>query len=219
MDKPTLPPGTDLRAALPVVTPGFVLLFSVSLVKRTGELEVDSCTDSFAHDASILPFTAEQLATYRTLRAETEAHVLGVPFLAAERQRHWPVGRIALEMHSTTPGIPNVADVHLYTHLAGVALWEVWLPAPCQELDVSRWIAWLDDDTPEWLPASVWRVLKPLNRALGGSDHYRQYLPCCALRLADQTLDVFLDAFSSDIVQLLWRDLINPGAEAGGGGN
>lgn len=59
------------------------------------------------------------------------------------------------------------ADIFLLAHKSGVALWEVWLPAPDQALDPTRWIAWLDPESDGGLVAQLWRTLAPAPAAVG----------------------------------------------------
>jgi hypothetical protein len=197
--------GTEGRSPLSAV-PGFALLFSVGLTERAENACFTARAPVLPQAAGVTPFAATRLAAYQELRDEAEAHVLGSPFLEAGRQKHWPIGKIALEHAAPAPHVPAVADVHLFTHVAGVALWEIWLPGTIQTFDVDRWIDWLDADSPEGLPARIWRILEPLNRALGATDLDRQYLPCSVVRLPDRPLAVLTDAHSTDIVRLLWRD-------------
>ena len=46
---------------------------------------------------------------------------------------------------------------YLLSHKSGVALWEVWLPAPDQPFDAARWIDWLDPEAEDSLVARLWR--------------------------------------------------------------
>lgn len=159
-----------------------------------------------AQAAALAPFSADELAAYQALRDETELHVLGSAFIEAGRLTHLPIGRIALGPLAGDPQAPNAADVHLFTHVSGAALWEVWLPGQPQDFDAQRWVAWLDEQAESSLPSRVWRALQPLNKAIGGSDAYRQYLPCSVVRLLDQALAALTERHAADIVGLLWRD-------------
>ena len=195
-------------SALPDAVPWFVLLFSVSLEAPPIDLDM-AVADGVRQASRITPFPAEQLIAYRDLRDEAEAHVLGSPFLEARRQRHWPLGRLAIAAEGDTPQAPSIADVHLFTHVAGVALWEIWLPGPPQAFDAERWIAWLDVEASDGLPARIWDALEPLNRVLGASTPGRQYLPCSVVRLSDRPLAALTEEHAADIVRLLWRDRSN----------
>ena len=194
---------------MPSAVPGFVFLFSVPLKRTPAEIRgtsTEPITDSIRRAAQIMPFAAEHVAAYRQLRDEAEGHVLGSPFLAAGRQRLWPVGQIALAATNDTAHEPTVGDVHLLTHVAGIALWEIWLPGSAQPFDTTRWINWLDAEAQQSLPARIWHTLEPLNRALGASDRGRQYLPCSVVRLPDRPLAALTDGNVGEIVRLLWRD-------------
>ena len=144
--------------------PGFALLFSVSLPAIPSAVDLDAALRL----AGVTPFSAQQLSNYRHLRDETEAHVLGRAFMDAARLTHSSIGRIALTRSANDPHGPTVADVNLFVHVAGVALWEVWLPGRLQDFNAKRWTAWLDDQSPDSLPTRVWQVLQALNLALGG---------------------------------------------------
>lgn len=181
---------------------GFALLFTVSFDRRVRPVEAGAA----AQAAALAPFSADELAAYQALRDETELHVLGSAFIEAGRLTHLPIGRIALGPLAGDPEAPNAADVHLFTHVSGAALWEVWLPGRPQDFDAQRWVAWLDEQTEGSLPSRVWRALQPLNKAIGGSDAYRQYLPCSVVRLPAQPLAALTERYAADIVGLLWRD-------------
>ncbi|HAL40037.1 MAG TPA: hypothetical protein DCP03_18805 [Polaromonas sp.] len=181
---------------------GFALLFTVSFDRRVRPIEAGAA----AQAAALKPFSADELAAYQALRDETELHVLGSAFIEAGRLTHLPIGRIALEPLTGDPQAPTAADVHLFTHVSGAALWEVWLPGQPQDFDAQRWVAWLDEQAESSLPSRVWRALQPLNKAIGGSDAYRQYLPCSVVRLLDQALAALTERHAADIVGLLWRD-------------
>lgn len=193
--------------ALPIqppvkAVPGFALLFSVSLPAVPSAVDLDAAL----HLGGVTSFSAQQRLNYRHLRDETEVHVLGRAFMDAGRLTHSAIGRIALTRSASDPHGPSVADVHLFTHVAGVALWEVWLPGQLQDFNAERWTAWLDDQLPGSLPIQVWQALQPLNLALGGESAYRQYLPCSVVRLPTQPLAALTAGQAADIVRLLWRD-------------
>ena len=88
----------------------------------------------------------------------------------AGRLTHSAIGRIALTRSASDPHGPTVADVNLFVHVAGVALWKVWLPGRLQDFNAKRWTAWLDDQSPDSLPTRVWQVLQPLNPAWGAGS-------------------------------------------------
>lgn len=197
---------TDTAAPAGVTAPqavaGFALLFSISLQRGADP----AAAVELARSAALKPFSSAELATYQALRDATEVHVLGSAFVAAGRLTHVPVGQIRLEPSASDPLAPVVADLHLFLHVSGAALWEVWLPGQAQAFDSRRWIDWLDEQAGDSLPARVWRVLQPLSRAIGGADSYRQYLPCSVIRLPDQPLAALTDQHARDIIGLLWRD-------------
>jgi hypothetical protein len=184
------------------VVAGFSLLFTVSLDRRLTRAE----TDAAALAAGLQPFTVPDLEAYQVLRGETERHVFGPTFIAAERLTHTPLGRMSLALPVNDAQCPTSADVHLFTHVSGVALWEIWLPGLPQRFDTRRWVAWLDEQAADSLPARLWQVLAPLNRSLGGMDTYRQYLPCSVVRLLNDPLAVMIERHADDVVGLLWRD-------------
>jgi hypothetical protein len=195
---------TALSVELPSidVVAGFSLLFTVSLDRKLTRVEAGAA----AMAAGLQPFVASYLAAYQVLRGETERHVFGPTFIAAERLTHIPMGRMALAPLADDDQCPTSADVHLFTHVSGVALWEIWLPGQPQVFDARRWVAWLDEQDANSLPARLWQMLAPLNRSLGGLDSYRQYLPCSVVRLLNDPLAVMTDRHSADVVGLLWRD-------------
>ena len=196
-DTSATPAPTTLRVAA-----GFALLFTVSLDRRVGLLEVTAA----AHAAALTAFSAQEAATYRALRYETESHVLGQAFIEGGRLTHLPMGRLTLTASPDDPHAPTVIDVHLFTHISGAALWEVWQPGQPQDFDAKRLISRLDEHAEGSLATRVWQALLPLNRALGGSRAYRQYLPCSVVRLPQQPLAAFTARHSADIVRMLWRD-------------
>jgi hypothetical protein len=191
--------GSDVPAE---VVPGFALLFAASVGHPLRRERLDRPAAVIGGTA----LSAIQLEDYRRQRDETEVHVLGREFIAAGRLAHHAIGRLHLPVADGDARAPAAADVHLFTHVAGVALWEVWVPLPAQPLDTRRWIAALDDQAADSLPARVWKALQPLNLALGGTDTYRQYLPCIVLRLPRYTLDAVLAEHAAELVGLLWRD-------------
>lgn len=182
--------------------PGFALLFTVSLRAKPDLAALERS----ARAGGLTVHTAAQLAAYQALREATEVHVLGRAFLAAGRLEHRAVGRIDLAGRADEAGLPSVADVHLFTHVAGVALWEVWLRAPRQSFDAERWIGWLDEAAAGALPQHVWQAIRPLNDALGGRPEYHQFLPCTVVRLPTQPLAALTAHHAADLVRLLWRD-------------
>lgn len=175
--------------------PGFVLLFTTPV--RAEGVETATLTQGLS------PFDVAVSNTAKLWRDTAEAHVLGAEFLAAQRLRRHPLGRMTLPASASEPGH---ADVTLILHVAGVALWEVWLPAPEQFFDVDRWIAWLDAERSYSLAATVWAGLAPQVRAVSGHDSFGRYLAVSVLRLTEAPLETMLETESEAVVRLLWRD-------------
>ncbi len=203
---PSRSDGSTRGGLQPSTLPAFALLFSVSLKGDPRRADFDSEAMRAALAAHVTPFAPAELAAYQRLRDEADAHVLGMPFMEAQRLAHRPIGRVMLGGEPAPSLTPRAAEVHLFTHVAGVALWELWLPAPQGAFDVDRWNAWLDADAPDSLPAKAWQMLEPMNRALGATAGYHQYLPCSVVRLPDRPLTALTEGNSGDIVRLLWRD-------------
>lgn len=178
----------------PRCQPGFVLLF-------TSAVRADFT--GFGTVAGFAPLPDPARAAATAWRDAAEAHVLGLAFLAAARLKRHVLGRVDLEKIENQP---DHADVTLITHVAGVALWEVWLPAPPQDLEPARWIDWLDMDRPEDLAARVWTRLLPQVTRVSGVGRYDSYLPVSCLRLPEAELEPLLDAEAPALVRLLWRD-------------
>jgi hypothetical protein len=178
----------------PQCQPGFVLLFTTSL--RAGFA-------GFGEAAGFAPLPDSARASANLWRKAAEAHVLGAGFLAAARLRRHELGRVDV---AGPQGEPDHADVTLITHVAGVALWEVWLPAPAQDFDPLSWIGWLDIDQPGSLAARIWARLAPQVAQVSGVADFGQYLPVAALRLPESDLDPLLESEAQALVRLLWRD-------------
>jgi hypothetical protein len=178
----------------PKCQPGFVLLFTTPLsVGFT----------AFGAAAGVAPLPDALRATTDLWRSAAEAHVLGAGFLAAARLRRHVLGRVEL---AGPQGEPDHADVTLITHVAGVALWEIWLPAPVQDFDPLTWIGWLDIDAPDSLAARIWALLAPQVAEVSGAADFGQYLPVAALRLPEADLEPLLEGEAQALVRLLWRD-------------
>ena len=153
----------------------------------------------------VAPLPAEESQAYTAVLAEFERRLLGKAFLETRRITRWPLGRIALE--GLAENFPAHADVYLLSHKAGVALWEVWLPAPPQNFDVARWIDWLDPEAEDGLVARLWRVLEPINREITGKSAWSGlYFPLTLLRVPQQPLASFVESHGSDLVRLLFLD-------------
>ncbi|MFN3293890.1 MAG: hypothetical protein ACK414_10605 [Gemmobacter sp.] len=177
------------------VQPGFVLLFTTPVRAGTGDIA--------ALAMGLLPMDAVVSDIANRWRDAAEAHVLGPEFQSGRRLQRHPLGRIALTGAALQP---DHADVTLILHVTGVALWEVWLPAPEQDFEEDRWTGWLDVEQPDSLAATVWARLAPQVRAVSGQDGLGRYLAVSVLRLPDTTLDSLLETQSEALVRLLWRD-------------
>ncbi|BAN36875.1 hypothetical protein SCD_n03076 (plasmid) [Sulfuricella denitrificans skB26] len=180
-----------------VVEPAFTLLFSVRLkgvFKGFGTLP-----------PGVAPLPPGESQAYTTGLAEFERRLLGKTFLEARRITRWPLGRIALE--GLADEAPAHADVYLLSHKSGVALWEVWLPAPSQSFDAARWITWLDPEGEDGLIVRLWRFLGSVNHEITGKATWSGlYLPLILLRLRQQPLAAFIDQNGPDLVRLLLLD-------------
>ena len=181
-----------------VSDPGFVLLFSTSLLP--GFRGFPDRPDGFE------PIPEATASALRSWRDAAQAHVLGAAFVQAARFALHQVGRIGLDAGDADA--PGHADVALLAHVAGVAVWEVWMPAPRQGFDPARWVQWLDPEQPASLAARVWARLLPLNQAVSGRADYGGYLPLSVIRLPHIELDDWMDEHAEQLVSLLWRDRI-----------
>jgi len=180
-----------------LVEPAFVLLFSIRL---KGAFKGFAAPHT---GVAALPTEASQ--AYTTGLAEFERRLLGKAFLETRRITRWPLGRIALA--GLADDAPVHADVYLLSHKSGVALWEVWLPAPAQSFDATRWIAWLDAEIEDGLVARLWRVLGPVNHGIAGKTAWSGlYFPLTFLSLPLHSLTGIVERHGPDIVRLLFLD-------------
>ena len=185
-----------IEPTAPVVSPGFLLLIPLRLDRDLADLPAM---------AGIAPHPPGWTAARAAAFDQAAAHLLGRPFLRQGRIRRQPLGRIAISTQAA--GLPGAGDVTLVTHSAGVALWEVWLPAPMQPLDVGRWIGWLDPDAPEGIVAAVWTVLSTLGPALGAEPSWPGLcFPHIVLRAPDLAIEALLEAGAEAFVRLLLLD-------------
>jgi len=179
------------------IEPAFVLLFSIHLkgaFKGFGTLP-----------NGIAPLPPEQSGEYVTRLAEFEARLLGKTFREAGRLARSPLGRVALD--GLPKDAPTHADVYLLAHKSGVALWEVWLPAPSQPFDAPRWIGWLDAELEDGLIARLWRVLGPVNKEIAGKPAWSGlYFPLTLLRAPQHPLETVVERHGTDLVHLLFLD-------------
>jgi hypothetical protein len=186
--------GAELAAS---VRPGFLLLFPLQIDVPAG----GSTSSPLAKE----PIPVELSNTYLRQLEVFECRFLGEAYVDAERTRRTPIGRIALEGIADGT-VPQHADVYLLTHLSGAALLEVWVPAPTQVFDVARWIAWLDPDAEDSLPARLWRKLTPAISARGSEPLIESCFPLSILRAHDLPLSLLLEGRMEDIVRLLFLD-------------
>jgi hypothetical protein len=179
------------------LAPGVLLLFATTLLGGT--------LDDLAPATGLVPLPAESARTYQDTLADFAARLLGPRFLRARRIERRPIGRIALD--GTAAGMPAHADVYLLRHKAGVALWEVWLPAPEQPLDASRWIDALDAEREDGLVAQLWRTLGPLSEKISGADRWTgMFFPVFVLRSAQHPLARIVEQHGAELVRLLFLD-------------
>jgi hypothetical protein len=187
----------DSLAAAVAVEPAFVLLFSIHL---------KSAFKGFgALPPGIAPLPSEQSGDYVARLAEFETRLLGKTFREAGRLARAPLGRVALG--GLPEHAPTHADVYLLAHKSGVALWEVWLPAPTQPFDAERWIGWLDAETGDGLIARLWRVLGPVNKEITGKPAWSGlYFPITLLRAPQHPLETLVERHGTELVHLLFLD-------------
>lgn len=189
----TDPGGSDILA----IEPAFMLLFSIHPPRVFTGFGTSS--------AGIAPLPPRQLDGYVTHLAEFETQLLGTAFVESRRMTRWPLGRIALDGFS--PDVPTYADVYLISHKSGAALWEVWLPAPDQPFDASRWIGWLDPEDKDGLIARLWHVLGPVNKEITGKATWSGlYFPLTIIRTPQYPLKTVVERHRTDLVHLLFLD-------------
>jgi hypothetical protein len=179
------------------VEPAFVLLFSIRLKGAFKGFDTSH--------PGVAPLPSGEAQAYMTGLTEFERRLLGKAFLETRRITRWPLGRIALE--GLAENSPTHADVYLLSHKSGVALWEVWLPAPSQTFDASRWINWLDPEVEDGLVTRLWRILGSINHQITGKSTWSGlYFPLILLRVPLQPLTTFIEQHGPDIVRLLFLD-------------
>jgi hypothetical protein len=180
-----------------VVAPGFVLLFSIHLK--------NSFKDFGALGQDMAPLPAEHSAEYIQRLAEFEARLLGKTFRETGRLARSPFGRVNLG--GLGEHAPAHADVYLLRHKSGAALWEVWLTAPSQQFDASRWTTWLDTEVEHGLIARLWRVLRPVNMEITGNAAWSGlYFPLTLLRAPQLPLESVVERHRMDLIHLLFLD-------------
>jgi len=179
------------------VEPAFVLLFSIRLKGAFKGFDTSH--------PGVAPLPSGEAQAYMAGLTEFERRLLGKAFLETRRITRWPLGRIALE--GLAENSPTHADVFLLSHKSGVALWEVWLPAPSQTFDASRWINWLDPEGEDGLVTRLWRILGSINHQITGKSTWSGlYFPLILLRVPLQPLTTFIEQHGPDIVRLLFLD-------------
>jgi hypothetical protein len=179
------------------IEPAFMLLFSIHLPRVFTGFKTPY--------AGIEPLPPKQLDSYVTRLTEFETLLLGTAFVESRRITRWPLGRIAFA--GLSPDAPAWADVYLISHKSGAALWEVWLPAPGQSFDASRWIGWLDPEDKDGLIARLWRVLGPVNKEITGRANWSGlYFPLTILRAPQYPLKNVVERHRVDLVHLLFLD-------------
>lgn len=179
------------------VDPAFILLFPINLN--------GAFTGFKTQFAGIAPLPPPHLEGYITQLARSDTNLLGRAFIESRRMARWPLGRVALDgLHKDAPAY---GDVFLVSHKAGVALWEVWLHAPNQPFDASRWIGWLDPDIKGGLIERLWRVLGPVNEKITGNPAWSGlYFPLIILRSSHYPLEAIVERHRTDLVHLLFLD-------------
>jgi hypothetical protein len=183
------------------VEPAFILLFSIQLR--------DAFEGFGALPTGIASLPLDQSNEYIMQLAEFETKLLGKAFLEARRIERQPLGRIVLDGLNTieSGAAPSHADVYLLTHKSGVALWEVWLPAPTQSFDAFRWIGWLDPEVDDSLIARIWHVLGSVNMELAGKPRWSGlYFPLILLRAPKNQVETIVERYGPDLIHLLFLD-------------
>ena len=182
------------------VTPAFMLLISVRLNGAFRGFD--------APPPEVSPLPADEIHAYAANLLEFERRLLGNAFLETRRLTRWPFGRIALgHPVGSETGEPAHADVYLLLHTSGMAVWEIWLPAPTQPFDATRWIGWLDPEADGSLVARVWNVLSSANRGITGKAAWSgMYLPLTLLHLPLDSIASLVAQHGADLVRLLFLD-------------
>jgi hypothetical protein len=180
---------TDSTATL---RPTFVLLFAVtSSADAARRVRPDG----------VMPLPDDLARSYRDLIEERQQRLLGVPYLQARRLERRSLGRLPLPGDA---GAPAHADIHLVVHKSGAAVWEVWLTAPAQALDVDRWVGWLDMEEADSPARRVWDCLA--QPGPGTRAWPEIALPLVVLRYEDGGMDALIEKHGHDLVKLLHRD-------------
>lgn len=186
-------PALPLFAAAPTVLPAFVLLFTVTPDAAAKHTEMPIGLQAIPEEIS---------ESYRGRLDAMQQRLLGEPYLQARRLTRTAIGRLPLRVSN---GEPTHADIHLVEHKSGAVVWEVWLIAPPQTLDVVRWIRWLDMEVEDSLARLVWSKLSPTG--VGQQPSPEMALPLAVLRFSDRTLDEIVLSNGHDLIKLLHRDV------------
>jgi hypothetical protein len=184
--------GQEPAAAL-TVWPAFVLLFAVTPDAAAGRADPP---------VGLQPIPDEISQSYRSRLEALQQRLLGEPYLQARRLQRTSVGRLNLPI--VEKGDPTHADIHLVLHKSGAAVWEVWLSAAPQPMDVARWIGWLDMEDGASLARLIWDRLAPA--VSGRSSTPEMAFPLAVLRFRDGSLEELVDLHGHDLVKLLHRD-------------
>lgn len=186
---PLLPPAVPAVT----VTPAFVMLFS---------LTPDAAAAQPESALELTPIPGEVAGSYSERIDAMQQRLLGEPYLQARRLQRKAIGRLPLP---AAPDAPPHADIHRVQHKSGAVVWEVWLVAPTQPLDVTRWIGWLDMESEASLARWIWRRLS--GGQAGDERQPEMALPLATLRFDGCTLAQLLAAHGHDLVKLLHRDV------------
>ena len=172
--------------------PTFVLLFAVTPDAAAGR--GGTVTD-------VEPMPDDVAAAHRDRIESLQQRLLGEPYLQARRLLRTSIGRLPLPGGDFEPAF---ADIHLVMHKSGAAVWEVWLAAPPQPMDVVRWAGWLDMETADSLARRIWDRLAPPGAAPANAPE--MMLPLAVLRYREGGLDHLIERHAHDLVKLLHRD-------------
>lgn len=188
-------------ASIVTVWPAFVLLFAVT---------PDAAAKRADPPAGLVPIPHEVSESYRNRLEALQQRLLGEPYLRARRLQRISVGRMTLPV--LQDGAPAYADIHLVVHKSGAAVWEVWLSAAPQPMNVARWIGWLDMQDRRSLAQLIWQRLAPTGD--DGSTAPEMALPMAVLRFREGSLNQLVDLHGHDLVKLLHRDALEIHAQA-----
>jgi hypothetical protein len=172
--------------------PTFVLLFAVT---------PDAAAGRGGAVSDVLPIPDDVAASHRDRIEGLQQRLLGEPYLQARRLVRTSAGRLPLPGGDFEPAF---ADIHLVMHKSGAAVWEVWLAAPAQPMDVVRWAGWLDMEASDSLARRIWGRLSPGGAAPNNAPE--MMLPLAVLRYREGGLDDLIERHGHDLIKLLHRD-------------